>query len=118
AAVALTAAMVAQARPDADPRIADLVRAGAVRVAMFPPQYTKHASTGEIGGWAVELARALAARMGVAGKLVEYPGPDQLLEGLRAAAADAGFLVNSPNWAELVDFSSPFLQQDFTLPVP
>ncbi|HSF28889.1 MAG TPA: hypothetical protein VLK82_00235 [Candidatus Tectomicrobia bacterium] len=42
----------------ADPRVEDLVRAGSVRVALFPPMYTQHPVTGEIGGMHLDLARA------------------------------------------------------------
>jgi polar amino acid transport system substrate-binding protein len=85
---------------------------------MFPPHYIKNATTGELKGWGVELAHALAARIGVESRPVEYPGPDKLLEGLNADACDAAFLVNSPAWVNLVDFSEPFLQQDFTFLLP
>src|SRR5947209_7427899 len=105
------------AQQSADPRVIDLARAGKVRVGMFPPQYVK-SPTGELTGWAIDLARALGARLGVEAIPVLYPGPDKLLEGLKVGECDAGFLVNSPAWAEIVDFSKPFLQQDFTLLVP
>ena len=32
----------------ADPRVADLVQAGKIRVALFPPQYTEDPATGEL----------------------------------------------------------------------
>ena len=114
----LTGVGIVQAQQVVDPRVADLVRAGQVRVGMFPPHYTKDAATGERQGWGIDLARALAARIGVEAKSVEYPGPDKLLEGLNAGACDTGFLVNNPAWANLVDFSQPFLQQDFTFLLP
>jgi hypothetical protein len=98
--------------------VADLVRAGQVRIGMFPPHYIKNATTGELKGWGVDLALALAARIGVEARPVEYPSPDKLLEGLNADACDAGFLVNSPVWANAVDYSQPFLQQDFTFLLP
>jgi polar amino acid transport system substrate-binding protein len=101
-----------------DAAVADLVRAGQVRIGMFPPHYIKDATTGELKGWGVDLALALAARIGVEARPVEYPGPDKLLEGLNADACDAGFLVNSPVWANAVDYSQPFLQQDFTFLLP
>ena len=101
-----------------DAAVADLVRAGQVRIGMFPPHYIKNATTGELKGWGVDLALALAARIGVEARPVEYPGPDKLLEGLNADACDAGFLVNSPVWANAVDYSQPFLQQDFTFLLP
>jgi polar amino acid transport system substrate-binding protein len=85
---------------------------------MFPPHYIKNATTGERQGWGVDLAHALAARIRVQARLVEYPGPDKLLEGLNEDTCDAGFLVNSPAWANAVDYSRPFLQQDFTFLLP
>ena len=101
-----------------DAAVADLVGAGQVRIGMFPPHYIKNVTTGELKGWGVDLALALAARIGVEARPVEYPGPDKLLEGLNADACDAGFLVNSPVWANAVDYSQPFLQQDFTFLLP
>ena len=86
-----------------DAAVADLVRAGQVRIGMFPPHYIKNATTGELKGWGVDLALALAARIGVEARPVEYPSPDKLLEGLNADACDAGFLVNSPVWANAQD---------------
>ncbi len=41
-----------------DPRIADLVQAGRVRVALYPPQYMKDPVTGELRDWTIELAGA------------------------------------------------------------
>jgi hypothetical protein len=47
-------------------RIADLVRAGKVRVALFLPQYAKNPVTGErrVAVHLMETARALARRLG------------------------------------------------------
>ena len=39
-----TATAVAQQKPD--PRVADLVHAGKIRVGLFPPQYIKDSKTG------------------------------------------------------------------------
>jgi len=113
----LAASAVCHAQ-DGDPRIADLLRSGKLRVGMFPPQFVKNASTGELSGWGIELTHALAARMRVQPVPIQYPGPDKLLEGLNTSAWDVGVLVNSPNWTQLVDFSNPFIQQDFTFLVP
>src|SRR6516225_9170511 len=97
-----------------DPRIEDLVRVGKVRIAVFPPEYTKDASTGEIRGWAVDLARALAAHIGIENKLVEYPGPQPVLDDLRSGACDIAFLTMDPSWSAQVDFSPPLIQFDYT----
>ena len=62
---ALAGAAAADAQQISDPRVADLVRTGRIRVAVCPPMYTKNPATGEIGGMQIDLARALAARLGV-----------------------------------------------------
>jgi polar amino acid transport system substrate-binding protein len=74
-----------------DPRIADLRRAGKIRVALYPPQYAKDLATGELRGWTIELARALAARIGVEFMPIEYQTPPRAMEGLKAGACDMGF---------------------------
>ena len=38
-----------------DAAVADLVRAGQVRIGMFPPHYIKNATTGELRGGASTL---------------------------------------------------------------
>jgi len=116
--LALFAAIaVAEGQQSGDPRVNDLVHSGKVRIGMFPPHFTKGA-TGERQGWGIDLTRALAARIGVEGIPVEYPGPDKLLEGLNSDGCDSGFLVNNPAWTKVVDYSKHFLQQDFTFLVP
>ena len=47
-----------------DPRVADLVRSGKVRVALYLPQYTKDPATGESRGRPIEPVRNLGERMG------------------------------------------------------
>src|SRR6266540_4237131 len=62
----------------ADPRMADLVQAGKVRVALFLPLYTSDPRTGELrrsgpGIVAIEVARGLAAHIGIEALLVGHP---------------------------------------------
>ncbi len=114
----LARAAIAEAQQVPDPRVVDLVRAGRVRVALFPPEYNKDPVTGELRGWAVDLARALGARLGVEVLPVEYPGPRKVLEDLKAGACDVAFLTIDPSWPAQVDFSPPFIQFDFTYLVP
>jgi polar amino acid transport system substrate-binding protein len=102
----------------ADSRVADLVRTCRVRVALFPPMYTKDPATGEVGGMAMELARALAAGLGIAVVPVEYPTPGEVVEGLKAGACDVAFLVVDASRAAVVDFSPPYVERDFTYLVP
>jgi polar amino acid transport system substrate-binding protein len=102
-----------------DPRVADLVQAGQIRIALFLPQYTKDAVTGELRSVWVDVARALAARIGVKAALLEFPNPAKAIECLKAGACDAGFLGYDPaRAAEVGGFSPPFITLDFTYLVP
>src|SRR6516165_7715758 len=98
----------------ADPRVEDLVRIGKVRIAVFPPEYTKDPATGELRGWAVDLASTFAARIGIESKLIEYPGPQPVLNDLKSGACDVAFLTMDPSWPAQVDFSPPLIQFDYT----
>ena len=105
------------AQQAADPRVADLVRTGRLRagVGVVAPHWAvKDQATGELRGVAVDIARALAKRIGVELVLVEYPSPPSVLDGLKTGARDVGFLAIDPSRAALVDFSPPYLQIDAT----
>lgn len=100
-----------------DARVADIVRTGKLRagVGVVAPHWAvKDPATGELRGVAVDIARALAERLGVELVLVEYPSPPSVLEGLKTGAWDVGFLAIDPSRAALVDFSFPYLQIDAT----
>lgn len=107
----------------ADPRVADLVQAGTLRVALFLPQYMKDPATGEIRGHGtgtvtVQIARALAARLGVDVVLRGYPNPPAAVEGLEAGACDVAFMGINPSRAEEIKSSPPLLLVPFTYLVP
>jgi polar amino acid transport system substrate-binding protein len=104
-----------------DSRVADLINAGEVRVALglgTPMSAIKDPATGELRGLAVEMGRALAQRIGVRFVPVVYPRPGAVLDGLRDNAWDVSFLVFDPDRAGQVDFSRPYVQSDFTYLVP
>ena len=104
-----------------DPRVADLVLAGRVRVGLglgSPPLATKDPVTGELRGPAWDLARALVARIGIGLLPVEYPRPGAVMEGVRADAWDVALLGIDPSRAAEVDFSPPYIQYDLTYLVP
>src|SRR5271154_2569812 len=87
-----------------DPRVTDLVQSGKIRTALFLPQYTKDAATGELRGLgtgfvAIEIARALAARLGVAMAVIEHPTPPKAAESLATGACDIAFLGIEPSRA-------------------
>jgi len=105
-------------QPATDPRVADLVQAGKVRVALYLPQYTKNPATGELGGWCVELIHALGERLGVAGVPIENPNPAEAMACLKAGTGDAAILGILASRSGEVDFSPPFVEADYTCLVP
>jgi polar amino acid transport system substrate-binding protein len=119
--VAVIGAEILYAQQAPDPRVADLVRAGKLRagVGVVAPHWAiKDPATGELRGVAVDVARALAARLGVELLPVEYPSPPKILDGLKDGAWDVGFLGIDPSRATVVDLSPPYLQIDATYLVP
>ena len=120
-AAAVIGAQILYAQQAPDPRVADLVQAGKVRVGLglgSPPIAIKDPVTGELRGPAWDLARALAARIGIGLLPVEYPRPGAVMEGVRANAWDVALLGIDPSRAAEVDFSPPYLQYDLTYAVP
>jgi hypothetical protein len=104
-----------------DPRIADLARTGKLRagVGVVAPHWAvKNPQTSELQGVAVDVARALARRIGIELVVVEYPSPPAVLNGLKDNTWDVGFLAIDPSRAAVVDFSPPYLQIDATYLVP
>ena len=118
-AALLATVPIADAQQAPDPRVADLVRVGEVRIALFPPQYTKDPATGELKGVWADIARAFAARVGVELVLVEHPTPPKMVECLKSGACDVGFLGFDPaRAADVEGFSPAFIEFDYTYLVP
>jgi len=101
----------------ADPRIADLVRSGKLRVGLFLPQYGKGTDGLKTSVW-VETARAYAARVGVPLVVVEHATPPEAVGCLKAGACDLLFLPLDARATGAGDFSNPIFQFDYTLMVP
>jgi polar amino acid transport system substrate-binding protein len=104
-----------------DLRVVDLVQTGRLRVALFPPQYTKDPVSGELRGAGpgpafLDIARALADRIGVEVQLLGYQTPDEVIECLNSGACDVAFMGSER--AGKVDLSSPILELDYTCLVP
>ena len=119
----LATTATADAQQTADPRVADLVRAGRIRVALHLAQYTKDPVTGKLRGLGsgtvlVQIAHALAARLGVEVQLVGYPTPPAVVECLWVGACDVAFMGNNPSRAAEVGFSAPVILLPFTYLVP
>ena len=109
----------AAAQRTTDARVADLVRAGKVRIALFPPQYTKDSATGELKGVWADIAREFAARIGVELVFVEHATPPSMVQCLKSGACDVGFLgFDTTRAADVEGFSPPFIEFDYTFLVP
>ena len=86
----------ANAQQSADPRVADLVRSGKLRagIGVVAPHWAvKDSATGQLRGVSVDIAQALASRLGVQLVMVESPSPPAVLDGLKTGAWDVGFLA-------------------------
>ena len=121
AGTALPWSLLARAQQVSDPRVSDLVRNGKLRVGIGLANRgsaIKDPATGELLGVAADLARALAARIGIELQPVEYPRPGAVLDGAPTNAWDVAFLVIDPARSAVADFSSPYMQSDFTFLVP
>jgi polar amino acid transport system substrate-binding protein len=102
-----------------DPRVADLVQAGKIRIALYLPMYTQDPRTGEIrggadGGAVIEIAHGLGARIGIEMRLIGYATPHAALDGLKAGECDMILMGIDPIRSVDVDFSSPVVQFDYT----
>jgi polar amino acid transport system substrate-binding protein len=115
--IATGGSVTAFAQQSPDPRVADLVQSGTLRVGVGLGSLTtamKDPATGEARGPALELGRALAARIGIKFAAVEYPRPGAVIDGLRDNAWDATVLIVDPVRAQQIDFSNPTLRSDLT----
>jgi polar amino acid transport system substrate-binding protein len=108
-------------RPPPDRRVADLVQAGKLRVGLglgSPALTMRDPVGGELRGPALELARALAEKIGIEVQTVEYPRPGNVLDDKETDAWHVTFLLSEPSRTAVADFSPPYLQSDLTYLVP
>src|SRR5215813_6606114 len=87
--VAVVGALAGNAQQSADPRVADLVQSGKLRVALglgSPVLAMKDANTGQVRGPALDLAQALAKKIGVKLEPVDTRGQAQYWRVLRATS--------------------------------
>ncbi len=113
---------LAEAQQIPDPRVADLVQAGKVRVGVHSIMYTKDPQTGEVkaastGIILLDIARTLGARIGVEVLPVGHPTIPEMLTCVTTGGCDVGFMGPDPSRTG-VDFSPPILQLDYTFLVP
>ena len=119
----LATAGTAEAQQVPDPRVADLVQAGKLRVALFLPMYARDPVTNELRGFGpgavfMDVARSLAARIGVDVLLMGYQVPHEVVECLKTGACDVALMGAQRSRAVEVDFSPPIVHLDYTCLVP
>jgi polar amino acid transport system substrate-binding protein len=107
----------------ADPRVADLVRSGKIRLALFLPQYADDPASASLRGVgtgviAIEIACALAAQLGLEASLIALPTPTKAVAALKHGGCDMAFLGIEPSRAAEVDFTPPLFEFDYTYLVP
>ena len=109
---------MSEIQPSADPRVAELLHAGRIRVALYIPQYHKDPVTGALSGWPIDLVAALGERIGVQGVPVEHPNPADALAGIVAGSCDAGIIGIEAERATRLDYTAPLVEADYTLLAP
>jgi polar amino acid transport system substrate-binding protein len=105
-----------------DPRIADLVQAGKIRIGVHSIMYTNDPQTGGIkatstGIILLDIARTLGTRLGVEVVPVGFPTIPEMLSCVTSGACDMAFMGPDPSRSG-VEFSPPILQLDYTFLVP
>lgn len=104
---ALAAALLASGAASAD----DLVLTGTLRatfIANNPVQAVTDAKTGEVTGPAADLGRELARRLNVPFAIRGVPGVQPVIDSVKNAEAEIGFVAFDPVRAAQVDFSQPY----------
>jgi len=99
----------------------ELAPTGTLRAALIavnPLFVTQKAPPGQTRGMAVDIASRLAARIGVPVKPVPYPNVAALMESAGKGEWDITFLPVTPERANLMNFTAPYMLTESTLLVP
>ena len=93
--LAAISASVAEAQQASDPRVADLIKAGKIRVGVHSIMYTKDSRTDEVKGTStgiilLEIARVLGSRIGVEVLPIGHPTIPEMLTCLTAGSCEMG----------------------------
>jgi polar amino acid transport system substrate-binding protein len=97
-----------------------LVAGGKMRVALnvTNPVLAKRDAKGEVSGITVDLARKVAARLGVEPAFVVYQNAGALLDGARKGEWDIGFTAVDAARMDVLAFAKPYMEVSVTYIVP
>src|SRR3954465_4806153 len=114
----VTCAMSQPATPAAR---AELAPSGKLRVGINHSNFllvNPGSPHGAPKGVAADLAAELAKRLGVPVEYVSFDSAGKTADAIRDAAVDAGFIANEPERANVIEFSSAYLELPATYLVP
>ena len=94
-----------------------VLRAG-INIANFLLVTSKDEKTGEPLGVAPDMARELAARLGVAVKLIPFESPGKLADAAGGNIWDVGLLGAEPSRAEQIAFTAAYVEIEASYLVP
>ena len=103
--------VAARAQSDAATRLAPTGELRAALIASNPVLVTR-GGDGQLGGVSVEMARALAVKLGVPVRLMPYENPARYNESLGKDAWDIGLAARDPSRGEYLAFSDVFMEVD------
>ena len=91
--------------------VAALAPTGRLRacINLGNPILARRAGNGEVAGVSVDLARALAERLGVQAELVVVDAAARSVETVRGGQADIGFFAVDPARSEGIRFTAPYV---------
>jgi len=107
--------------PSVSPQVrSELAPTGKIRVAVNfgNRNFARKSASGETDGIAVELARALGRRTGLAVELVGYESAARLTGAVSSGAWDVAFLAYAQAREKEIDFAASFAEVDGTYLVP
>ena len=93
--------------------VAQLAPSGSLRVGVYPgspTSWVRLPGDGASAGVAHDLGHALAARLGVPVRVVEYPRVADIVEALQRQEVDFTFTNASAARARMVDFTAPLIR--------
>lgn len=104
-----------------DLAVAELAPTGVLRAGINMSNFllvTGHTPEGDPDGVSPDMARAIAAHLGVPLALVPFPSPGELADAVGTGAWDIGLIGAEPQRAEKIEFTSAYAEIEATYLVP